>query len=68
MERLKEQKADQKRLSPGTSFGDRSLQRFRLHRAGPQGAALFFDPEMSFSRPRDLSILFSAAACLFFDL
>ena len=32
------------------------------------GAALFFDPEMSFSRPRDWSILFSAAACLFFDL
>ena len=31
-------------------------------------AALFFDPEMSFSRPRDWSILFSAAACLFFDL
>ena len=30
--------------------------------------ALFFDPEMSFSRPRDWSILFSAAACLFFDL
>ena len=32
------------------------------------GAALFLDPEMSFSRPRDWSILFSAAACLFFDL
>ena len=32
------------------------------------GAALFFDPEMSFSRPRDWSILFSAAACLFYDL
>ena len=32
------------------------------------GAALFFDPEMFFSRPRDWSILFSAAACLFFDL
>ena len=31
-------------------------------------AALFLDPEMSFSRPRDWSILFSAAACLFFDL
>ena len=31
-------------------------------------AALFFDPEMSFSRPRDWCILFSAAACLFFDL
>ena len=30
-------------------------------------AALFFDPEMSVSRPRDWSILFSAAACLFFD-
>ena len=28
----------------------------------------FFDPEMSFSRPRDWSILFSAAARLFFDL
>ena len=26
MERLKDQKADQKRLSPGTPFGDRSLQ------------------------------------------
>ena len=36
MERLKDQKADQKRLSPGTSFGDRSLQRFRLRRGGPQ--------------------------------
>ena len=34
----------------------------------PEGAALFFDPEMSFSRPRDWSILFSAAACLFYDL
>ena len=34
----------------------------------PLWAALFFDPEMSFSRPRDWSILFSAAACLFFDL
>ena len=33
-----------------------------------EGAALFFDPEMSFSRPRDWSILFSAAVCLFFDL
>ena len=33
MARLKDQKADQKRLSPGTSFGDRSLQRFRLHEA-----------------------------------
>ena len=32
------------------------------------GAALFFHPEMSFPRPRDWSILFSAAACLFFDL
>ena len=40
-----------------TTFRKRSL-----------GAALFFDPEMSFSRPRDWSILFSAAACLFFDL
>ena len=29
---------------------------------------LFFDPEMAFSRPRDWSILLSAAACLFFDL
>ena len=27
-----------------------------------------FDPEMSFSRPRNWSILFSAAACFFFDL
>ena len=36
MARLKDQKADQKRLSPGTSFGDRSLPRFRLHRGGPQ--------------------------------
>ena len=33
-----------------------------------EGAALVFDPKMSFSRPRDWSILFSAAACLFFDL
>ena len=39
MERLKDQKADQNRLSPGTSFGDRSLQRFRLHRGGPQVSA-----------------------------
>ena len=39
MARLKDQKADQKRLSPGTSFGDRSLQRFRLHRGGPQVSA-----------------------------
>ena len=28
MERLKDQKADQKRLSPGTSFGDRSCSDF----------------------------------------
>ena len=41
MERLKDQKADQKRLSPGTSFGDRSLQRFRLHRGGPEVYMLF---------------------------
>ena len=36
MERLKDQKADQKRLSPGTSFGDRSLQRFRLRRGADE--------------------------------
>ena len=29
-------------------------------------SCFFLDPEMSFSRQRDKSILFSAAACLFF--
>ena len=48
---------------------ERRLPRFFLpdFRLGFR-AALFFDPEMSFSRPRDWSILFSAAACLFCDL
>ena len=46
-----------------------SLEQNRLAVAEAQTrAALFFDPEMSFSRPRDWSILFSAAACLFYDL
>ena len=53
MERLKDQKADQKRLSPGTSFGDRSLQRFRLRRGGPQVWVLCLLPDGWYaSRPQ----------------
>ena len=39
-----------------------------IHGWWSTGGCSFFRPEMSFSRPRDWSILFSAAACLFFDL
>ena len=64
------------RVAPKTSACDgTSVNRTTLkssvtctHKDTSRRAALFFDPEMSFSRPRDWSILFSAAACLFFDL
>ena len=46
--------------------GEEGMAKHSARVVPEKGAALFLDPEMSFSRPRDWSILFSAAACLFF--